>query len=59
MNKPLLRTTEIKPGVHVDMRDYARQPDQAVTDMSELDRNSVKARQSSAGKLKMGERTNG
>jgi len=27
-----LRTTQIKPDVHVDMRDYGRQPDQAVTD---------------------------
>jgi hypothetical protein len=54
-----LRTTQIKPGVHVDMRDYGRQPDQAVTDMSDLDRNLVKARQSAAGKLKLGERSNG
>jgi hypothetical protein len=56
--KPL-HTTEIKPGVHVDMHDYGRQPDQGVTDMSDLDRNLVKARQSAAGKLNLGERTNG
>ena len=54
-----LRTTEVKPGVHVDMRDYGRQPDQAVTDMSDMDRNLVKARQSAAGKLKIGDRTHG
>ncbi|MGO4480407.1 hypothetical protein [Rhizobium sp. 2TAF27] len=48
------RTTEIKPGVHVDMRDYGLQPDSAVTDMSHLDRGLAKAKASTEGKLKLG-----
>jgi hypothetical protein len=59
MTKAPPRTTEVKPGVHVDMRDYGRQPDQAPTDMSDIDRNLIKAKQSAAGKLKLGERTHG
>ncbi|WP_165779365.1 hypothetical protein [Rhizobium hidalgonense] len=47
-------TTEVKPGVHVDMRDYGRQPDSAVTDMSHLDRGLAKAKASTEGKLKLG-----
>ncbi|WP_189636722.1 hypothetical protein [Rhizobium phaseoli] len=51
-------TTEIKPGVHVDMRDYGRQPDSAVTSMNHLDRNFAKAKASTEGKLKLGGKSN-
>jgi hypothetical protein len=54
MTKTPPRTTEVKPGVHVDMRDFGRQPDQAVTDMSDIDHNLMKAKQSAAGELTLG-----
>ncbi|MBB4272335.1 hypothetical protein [Rhizobium mongolense] len=47
-------TTEIKPGVHVDMGDYGRQPDTAPTDMSHQERALAKAAASVRGKLKLG-----
>ncbi|TDQ19887.1 hypothetical protein [Phyllobacterium brassicacearum] len=47
-------TTEVKPGVTVDMSDYGRQPDTAPTDMSHQKRNLAKAAASVRGNLKLG-----
>ncbi|MBB3913877.1 hypothetical protein [Rhizobium fabae] len=47
-------TTEVKPGVNVDMSKFGRQPDTPVTDMSHIDRNLAQARRSVRGDLKLG-----
>lgn len=47
-------TTEVKPGVTVDMSNFGRQPDTPVTDISHQERNLAQARASVEGNLKLG-----
>lgn len=50
-------TTEVKPGVTVDMSKFGRQPDTKPTDMSHHERNLAQARASVEGKLKLGSKS--
>ncbi|MBX5175320.1 hypothetical protein HJB77_03285 [Rhizobium lentis] len=47
-------TTEIKPGVTVDMSKFGRQPDTPVADNSHQQRNLAQAQKSVRGDLKLG-----